>query len=44
MVFLGGSVLADIMKERAEFWMSKADHAELGIDRLLAQARGEKPK
>jgi actin-related protein 2 len=42
MVFLGGSVLADIMKERAEFWMSKADYQELGIKRLLAQARGEK--
>jgi hypothetical protein len=26
MVFLGGSVLADIMKERPEFWMSKADY------------------
>jgi len=35
MVFLGGSVLADIMKERQEFWMSKADYNELGIDRLL---------
>ena len=42
MVFLGGSVLADIMKERAEFWMSKADYQEMGIKRLLAQARGEK--
>lgn len=35
MVFLGGSVLADIMKERQEFWMSKADYQELGMDRLL---------
>jgi len=35
MVFLGGSVLADIMKEREEFWMSKRDYQELGIDRLL---------
>jgi len=30
MVFLGGSVLADIMKERPEFWISKAEWAEHG--------------
>jgi len=36
MVFLGGSVLADIMKEREEFWMSKADFMESGVDALLA--------
>ena len=30
MVFLGGSVLADIMKDRSEFWMSKADYEEKG--------------
>lgn len=42
MVFLGGSVLADIMKERSEFWMSKADYQEMGIKKLLAHARGEK--
>jgi actin-related protein 2 len=42
MVFLGGSVLADIMKDRPEFWMSKADYQELGIKQLLARARGEK--
>jgi len=42
MVFLGGSVLADIMKERAEFWMSNADYQEMGIKRLIAQASGHK--
>ena len=26
LVFLGGSVLADIMRERAEFWMTRAEH------------------
>jgi len=30
MVFLGGSVLADIMKSRDEFWISKAEWAEQG--------------
>ena len=40
MVFLGGSVLADIMKDRPEFWMSKADYHELGIKRLIARSRG----
>ena len=31
MVFLGGSVLADIMKDRAEFWMTKQDYDEQGL-------------
>jgi actin-related protein 2 len=30
MVFLGGSVLADIMKDRAEFWISKQEWEEHG--------------
>jgi len=30
MVFLGGSVLADIMKDRPEFWISKAEWEEHG--------------
>jgi len=30
MVFLGGSVLADIMKDRPEFWISKAEWSEHG--------------
>lgn len=36
MVFLGGSVLADIMKDRPEFWISKAEWQEQG-DRILDQ-------
>ena len=28
MVFLGGSVLADIMKDKPEFWMMKKDYDE----------------
>jgi len=30
MVYLGGSVLADIMKDRSEFWISRAEWAEHG--------------
>lgn len=30
MVFLGGSVLADIMKDRDEFWISKQEYQEYG--------------
>jgi len=36
MVFLGGSVLADLMKERAEFWMLKKEYDEQGI-RILSK-------
>ena len=39
LVFLGGTVLGDIMKERAEFWWTKADYDEMGIDRLLNQKK-----
>jgi len=31
MVFLGGAVLAEIMKDREEFWMSRAEYQEQGI-------------
>lgn len=31
MVFLGGSVLADIMKDRHEFWMTKEEYDEQGL-------------
>ena len=30
MVFLGGAVLADIMRERDEFWMLKKEYDEIG--------------
>jgi len=36
MVFLGGSVLADIMKDRPEFWISKAEWAEQG-ERIIGK-------
>lgn len=31
MVFLGGAVLADIMKDQPEFWMSKQEYQERGL-------------
>lgn len=31
MVFLGGSVLADIMKDREEFWITRQDYLEQGM-------------
>mmetsp|Transcript_25485 Transcript_25485/g.35072 ORF Transcript_25485/g.35072 Transcript_25485/m.35072 type:complete len:267 (+) Transcript_25485:406-1206(+) len=34
MVFLGGSVLADIMKDRPEFWITKQEYDEHGINIL----------
>ena len=37
MVFLGGAVLADIMKDRAEFWMTKKEYEEQGLTRVLAK-------
>jgi actin-related protein 2 len=35
MVFLGGSVLADIMKDKEGFWMTKAEYEELGVEKVL---------
>jgi len=36
MVYLGGSVLADIMKDKEAYWMSRKEYDEMGIDALLA--------
>jgi len=41
MVFLGGAVLADIMKGREEFWVSREDWYESGIRSLDKLGRGE---
>lgn len=41
MVFLGGAVLADIMKNRAEFWISREEWFEQGIRCLDKLGRGE---
>jgi len=34
MVFLGGAVLADIMKDKPSFWMTRAEYQEQGIEVL----------
>ncbi len=31
MVFIGGAVLADVMKDRDDFWLSKAEYQEQGL-------------
>ena len=31
MVFLGGAVLADIMKDKTDFWISKSEYEEQGV-------------
>ncbi|KDQ19499.1 hypothetical protein BOTBODRAFT_102304 [Botryobasidium botryosum FD-172 SS1] len=41
MVFLGGAVLADIMKDKEAFWISKAEWEEQGIRALDKLGRGE---
>ncbi|KAG1850745.1 hypothetical protein C8R48DRAFT_613268, partial [Suillus tomentosus] len=41
MVFPGGAVLADIMKNRAEFWISREEWLEQGIRSLDKLGRGE---
>lgn len=35
MVFLGGSVLADIMKDKDAFWMSRKEYQENGLQAVL---------
>ena len=30
-VFIGGAVLADVMKDRDDFWMSRAEYEEVGL-------------
>lgn len=41
MVFLGGAVLADIMKNRQEFWVSREEWFEQGPRALDKLGRGE---
>lgn len=37
MVFLGGSVLADLMKDQSEFWLSRKDYEEKGAVQAIKQ-------
>ena len=42
MVFIGGAILADIMKDKEEFWMTKADYEEQGfrvLEKLGVQSK-----
>mmetsp|Transcript_11760 Transcript_11760/g.17447 ORF Transcript_11760/g.17447 Transcript_11760/m.17447 type:complete len:85 (+) Transcript_11760:162-416(+) len=39
LVFQGGSILADLMKDRDTFWITKSDYAEYGVDRAFANIR-----
>jgi actin-related protein 2 len=41
MVFLGGAVLADIMKDREAFWVTKAEWDEQGVRALDKLGRGD---
>ena len=36
-VFLGGSVLAELMNDNVEFWTTKKEYDEMGIDYLMAK-------
>jgi len=40
MVFIGGAVLADVMKDKPQFWLTKAQFEEMGIDRLMQMKYG----
>ena len=31
MVFIGGAVLANVMKDKADFWMSREEYQERGV-------------
>lgn len=35
MVFLGGAVLAEIMKDKEHFWMNKTEYDEVGLTQVL---------
>jgi len=40
MVFLGGAVLSEIMKDKEDFWITKREYDELGVTRALAKLGG----
>ena len=41
MAFIGGAVLADVMKDRDDFWMSKAEYQEKGLNVLTKLGPGQ---
>lgn len=42
MVFMGASILADIMKEQDDFWLSKKSWDEKGASRAIAEHEGRR--
>lgn len=40
MVFIGGAVLAEVMKDKEQFWFTKEQYLEKGIDRLMEEKYG----
>ncbi|RWS24251.1 putative E3 ubiquitin-protein ligase MYCBP2-like protein, partial [Leptotrombidium deliense] len=40
MVFIGGAFLADMMKDNPQFWMSREQYLEMGVERLLQMKYG----
>mmetsp|Transcript_15821 Transcript_15821/g.25310 ORF Transcript_15821/g.25310 Transcript_15821/m.25310 type:complete len:199 (+) Transcript_15821:738-1334(+) len=44
MVFIGGAVLAQIMKDDEKFWISKEEWAELGPERAIREKLGSHEK
>jgi len=40
MVFLGGAVLAGIMKDKPDFWVSREEYAEYGVEHCLEKLSG----
>ena len=41
MVFFGGSVLANIMKDREEFWINKSEYQEEGLKCLTKLSKSK---
>lgn len=35
MVFLGGAVLGDIMKDKESFWLSRSEYQERGLANIM---------
>jgi actin-related protein 2 len=39
-VFVGGSVLANIMKDNDKFWVTRQEYEKLGITKALRKCEG----
>lgn len=35
MVFIGGAVLAEVMKDQPQFWITRSQYEEMGIDQII---------